>query len=295
MRIRSWARCERGQASPEWLGLIAMVALAMAVLAATGVRVPGTALAEAIAERLACAAGIGGECGEQGDLEIAYGKGVARLVANHAPRLEYEEGMRAVPVDYRSCREDACAEGPGSGAVSASLAGEPVTAFVHVVDCRDAAGTDPSFDCSGERAGRLYLQYWLYYPGSATARAILGDRGAHPDDFESFQIRVGPGGQVAARASSHQGYNGASGDWLSDAGWVEKAGWTPSTGRYAISGGSHAGRVGSGDGATRWTDARSIRLIPIELLGDAHRSTSFAVVPPWLKRVYSDPEHRGTD
>ena len=93
--------------------------------------------------------------------------------------------MRALPVDYRSCREDACAEGAESGPVSESLDGEPVTAFVHVVDCRDGAASE-GYDCAGDRAGRLYLQYWLYYPGSATARALLGDAGAHPDDWETL-------------------------------------------------------------------------------------------------------------
>ena len=138
--------------------------------------------------------------------------------------------MRALPVDYRSCREDACAEGAESGPVSESLDGEPVTAFVHVVDCRDGAAAREGYDCTGDRVGRLYLQYWLYYPGSATARALLGDAGAHPDDWETFQVRIGPDGAVDARASSHHGYNGDSGDWLSDSGLVEKAGWTASTG-----------------------------------------------------------------
>ena len=156
----------------------------------------------------------------------------------------------------------------------------------------------------GDRVGRLYLQYWLYYPGSATARALLGDAGAHPDDWESFQVRIGPDGAVDARASSHHGYNGDSGDWLSDSGLVEKAGWTASTGRYFISGGSHAGRVGdraaTGRGSRgmamrpgRWTDARAIRLVPIEAL--AGGAWEFAVSPPWEKRVYRDPEHKGTE
>ena len=164
-------------------------------------------------------------------------------MTEHTPTLEYEDGMRALPVDYRSCREDGCAEGAESGPVNESLDGEQVTAFVHVVDCRDGAASE-GYDCAGARAGRLYLQYWLYYPGSATARALLGDAGAHPDDWESFQVRIGPDGPVEARASSHHGYNGDSGDWLSDSGLVEKAGWTASSGRYLISGGSHAGRVG---------------------------------------------------
>ena len=44
-------------------------------------------------------------------------------------------------------------------------------------------------DCSGERAGKRYLQYWLYWPDSQTEP--FGERGYHPDDWESFQVRIG--------------------------------------------------------------------------------------------------------
>jgi len=296
---------ERGQATPEWVALALLLALAFTAVMAAGLPVPGTDLARSIASRLACAAGLGDGCdGERGALALAYGLEVAALATEHTPALDYEDGMRALPVDYRSCREDACAEGADSGPVSESLDGEQVTAFVHVVDCRDGAAASDGYDCTGDRAGRLYLQYWLYYPGSATARALLGDAGAHPDDWESFQVRIGPDGAVEARASSHHGYNGDSGDWLSDSGLVEKAGWTASTGRYLISGGSHAGRVGdraaTGRGSHgmamrtgRWTEPRAIRLVPIEALADG--GWEFAVSPPWEKRVYRDPEHEGTD
>ena len=293
---------ERGQATPEWLALVLLVALAFAGAAAAGLPLPGADLMRSAAARLVCAIGLDRGCaGARGALALAYGPELAGMVMHHVPGLDYEEGMRAVPVDFRSCREDACAEGPEAGPVSESLAGEPVTAFVHAIDCRDpeAAARD-GYVCDGDSEGVVYLQYWLYYPGSATARAVLGDAGAHPDDWESFQVRIAPGPVIEARASSHHGYNGTSGDWLSDSGLVEKAGWTESSGRYLISGGSHAGRVGGGASGrrlawartSRWTVAETIRLIPIEPLaaGDHH----FAVTPPWAKRVYRDPEYRGT-
>lgn len=284
---------ERGQATPEWLALVLLVALALTALAAAGVRVPGLDLGVLIAKRLICAAGIGSGCGAESALEVAFGPELAALVTDHAPRLEYERGMRALPVDYRSCREDACAEGAAVGPVARSLAGEPVTAFVHVVDCRTQAPEPPTeADCSGARAGRIYLQYWLYYPGSSTK--TWGDAGFHPDDFESFQVRIGPDGRAEARASSHNGYNGASGSWLSDAGVVSRAGWTESTGRYFIAGGSHAGRVGDGEGILRWTNPRAVRLVPIESLGPSDRELDFAVTPPWEKDVFRDPESEGT-
>ena len=117
---------------------------------------------------------------------------------------------------------------------------------------------------------------------------------------------MGPDEAVEARASSHHGYNGDSGDWLSDSGLVEKAGWTDSTGRYFISGGSHAGRVGEDPPprsrlrlpfdarrrAHRWTEPAAIRILPIEPLASAAGKWEFAVAPPWLKRVYHDPEYQ---
>ncbi|MDQ3571945.1 MAG: hypothetical protein M3383_03690, partial [Actinomycetota bacterium] len=268
-----------GQATPEWLGVVLVVALAFAALVSLGVRLPGAALARAIGERLICAVELGGGCGGvPGDLALAYGPELAALASRHAPALHYEEGMRALPVDFRDCREDRCAEGPGAGEVRRSLAGEPVTVFTHVIDCRDPqAATDVGFDCSGERAGNLYLQYWLYYPGSQTSRYLFGEQGHHPDDWESFMVRLNPSGEAVARASSHHGYNGYDGDPINDAGLLGgKPAWVDSTGRYSISGGSHAGRVGappSGPvrlprsihrGPHRWTPARAVRLIPLE-------------------------------
>lgn len=290
-------RDERGQATPEWLGLVFLVALAFIAATAAGLPAPGTDLARAVAARLVCAAGLGDSCaGAQTELGTAYGPELAALVAEHAPALDYEEGMRAVPVDFRSCREDACAEGPKAGAVRESLAGEPVTAFVHVIDCRDAdSAAREGFNCSAERAGRVYLQYWLYYPGSQTSRQLYGEEGFHPDDFESFQVRFGSDGVVEARASSHHGYNGDSGDPVNDTGWFgAKAGWTDSTSRYFISGGSHAGRVSDRPHGARWTEPHAIRLVPIEPLVAGADRWRFEVSPPWAKAVYRDPEHRDT-
>ncbi len=131
--------------------------------------------------------------------------------------------MRALPVDYRRCREDACAEGPEEWRRRPrSNAGEPVVAFTHAVDCRPGAAAETEAagaDCSGERAGNLYLQYWFYYPGSATAEGstplkgpirkastAVGKPTYHPDDWESLQVKIEPGGRRSARASSHHGY-----------------------------------------------------------------------------------------
>jgi hypothetical protein len=44
----------------------------------------------------------------------------------------------------------------------------------------------------------------------------------------------------------------------------------------------------------RWTAPGDLELIPIETLDAEARRTRFAIVPPWRKPVYRDPEDEGT-
>ncbi len=292
LRVRS----ERGQSTVEWVTLVLLVSTAMAVLGAiAGIGLPGAALAQAISSRIACAIELAESCGLDGPSELAaaYGDELAALVTDQSPQIRYEPGMRALPVDYRLCREDACAEGANKVRVSHSLSGEPATAFTHVIDCRPGTET-PGADCSGERAGYRYVQFWLYYPGSATGEGSTPLRGAireissaigsptyHPDDWESVQYRVGPDGRTEVRASAHQGYG---------------AGWTPAArAAYRVAGGSHAGTVLQPAGFDRITAPRRLRLVALEPIAAAHPDTPFAVTPPWRKRVWLDPEYEGTD
>jgi hypothetical protein len=197
-----------------------------------------------------------------------------------------------------------------------SANGQQATAFVHVIDCRPgatgplAAGDRPA-RCSGDRAGNLYLQYWLYYPESATLRGmpVIGGRGYHRDDWESYQVRIGPDGKADARASSHRGYNYERGadNWASDAGigplraatealgLRNRNGWGPESGALFVSGGSHAGNVRAFPG-TRFTPPRRLLLIPLdpEAAGE-WRPPRFAIPPPWRKQVWGDPEAAGTN
>jgi hypothetical protein len=283
-----------GQSTVEWIGLVLLVSLVISALGAiAGLGLPGAALAHAIASRIVCAVGLSDGCGLGADKLLgAYGDEVAAAVREHAPRILYESGMRALPVDYRRCRQDACADGAESGQVRRTDAGEPVTLFVHVVDCRAGAPPPPEgVDCSGPHAGNLYIQYFAYYPGSATGegstplsgviRDVSSELGAptyHDDDWESFQIRLGPAG-AADRASAHHGYG---------------PGWLPETGAYFVSGGSHAGTVLPRD-ADRYTARSDITLIPLEPIAASRSEVSFAVSPPWLKKVWFDPEYEGTD
>lgn len=315
------ARRSAAQGTVEWVGLLLLVALLIAALYGSGIRVPGTTLASAIAERMVCAVRLTENCRDEPRLKDPYGHEIAALLRAHAPTLLYEDGMTALPVDYRGCRADGCAEGARSGPIDAAGSGRRVVAFTRAIDCRGGKARPAGADCSGSRARNLFLQYWFYYPGSATAEgstalkepirrvsAALGKPTFHPDDWESYQVRIGPGGRFA-RASSHHGYNYELGGGglipgfrvehrrngsisLVRAPQVEN-GWGPDVGTLYVSGGSHAGNARIYRPVARTTHDHRLKLVPIERL--EQRGDRFAVSPPWRKRVYLDPEYGGTD
>lgn len=303
---------ERGQGTVEWVGVVCVVSLLLVGMLAVGVRLPGVDLGRSIARHVLCAVELADGCGDEPVLIATYGDEIGRLVRRHMPTIGFEAGSRAVPVDFRSCRETSCGDAPDDGLVHRTEERLPVTAFVHVVDCREA-GRDASeaagIDCSGGRAGCLYIQYWLYYANSATLRGVpvVGDAGEHRDDWESVAVRINPDGSVDERASSHDGYNYSlqDFDWGSDAGIDilkelseeldvrHPNGWGPETGLLLVSGGSHAGNATGEPRGTRFTPGRRVHLIPLEpIAADSH--ATFAVVPPWLKEVWRDPEAEGT-
>lgn len=228
------------------------------------------------------------------------------------PTLVFERGARALPVDYRRCREPDCADGSGRGLVDRSDSGLPVTAFVHVVDCREEEAEQAEAegaDCSGARAGNLFIQYWMYYVDSATLRGVpvAGERGYHQDDWESVQVRIGADGQVDSRASSHHGYNHGlnATNWASDAGFGPlraageavgarpENGWGPETRMLLVSGGSHAGNAIGSANSDHFTPGSRVHLVPLEPFAPSD-ATHFAISPPWRKEVWSDPEAAGT-
>jgi hypothetical protein len=307
-------RDEQGQGTVEYVGLLLLVALVFGALVAAGVRVPGVALAESVASRLLCAAALVDDCGDGPELIAEYGTEVGELVRRHMPTLMFEQGSKAVPVDFRRCRETACGDAARQGLVTRTDADLPITAFVHVIDCRDdvvekteAEGAD----CSDPRAGNLYIQYWTYYADSATFRGVpvLGDEGYHPDDWEGVMVRIRPDGSVDERASSHNGFNDRPGKvsgWASDAGAApvkaaeeaiglrSKNGWGPETRLLIISGGSHAGNSRGIPEPGRITFGRDVQLIPLEPIA-ATTNATFAISPPWLKHAWRDPEAERTD
>ena len=153
---------ETGQTTVEWVGLLLLVGLLLTGLLAAGVRVPGVSLAEAVASRILCAASLADSCGDEPTLIAAYGTEVGKLVRDHMPTIAFEWGARALPVDFRRCRSTECGDGPQRGDVRRASEGLPVSAFVHVVDCRPGEAERSEAkgeDCSGARAGNLYIQY----------------------------------------------------------------------------------------------------------------------------------------
>jgi hypothetical protein len=293
-------RSERGQGTVEWVGTVLAISLLMLALITAGVRIPGASLAQELADGIICAAALADGCGDEPVLIAAYGTEVGKLVRSHMPTLAFEEGSRAVPVDFRRCRSNACGDDSGEGLVQRTDERLPVTAFVHAIDCREGEAEQAEAEgvnCSGDRAGNLYIQYWTYYADSATLRGVpvAGKKGYHADDWESVQLRLRPDGEVDQRASSHHGYNYAGGmrNWGSDAGLVSHESWGSETGVLLVSGGSHAGNVIGFAEIDRFTPGRRVHLIPLERIA-ATSTARFAVSPPWQKQVWFDPEALGT-
>ncbi len=125
-----------------------------------------------------------------------------------------------------------------------------------------------------------------------------------------MQIRIRPGGKVDERASSHNGYNyeQSVANWGSDAGIGPlrdlteavgiraRNGWGPETHWLLVSGGSHAGNAAGIPDFERITKGNQVHLIPLEPIAaaDVGNTPHFAINPPWMKRVWRDPEAEGT-
>lgn len=299
-------RPEGGQAIPEYVAAVLLVAVLFgALLALAGPPIPGAGLARALAAKLVCAVGGGPGCGDvrpplraPTPVEAAYGAELAAILRQRAPEISFEDGdFASLPVDYRDCRRRSCADSILHGALTHTQSGLPAVAFVHVVDCRDpGAAAKRGYVCSGSRAGRAYLQYWLYYPDSAThGLGRLG--GYHEDDWESYQVMIGPGGVALARASSHQGYNGRSGglgSLASDAGVDGQGGWDTILNQLHVAAGSHAGTSQAEGDETRHIPRGALRLIPLEPIAAGGNAPDFEVSPPWEKAVWRDPASEAT-
>jgi hypothetical protein len=235
-------RAEHGQASTEFVALLLLGCLIFGALFALRGGFDGRAFGGFLARHFVCA--VGGRC-DRDELRLvrAYGPRDAATVRALAPNLVYEPGERELPVDWRRCRRVGCAEAADDPRLDAHVGNRRAraTAFTRLL----------------RRNGRLYIQYWLYYPDSNTTlggsdrlweRLALLKRirrllegtpdypGFHRDDWEAAFLRVDPDGTVWARASSHGHVQGCK--WRACAGrWVRSTGWV------RVSRGSHSGHV----------------------------------------------------
>jgi hypothetical protein len=233
---------EDGQASVELVGLVLVVALALGALAALTPRADGRSMGGFLVHHVVCAATGGCHAAERA-LEHAYGEELAGTVRELAPNLVYEPGERELPVDWRDCRRAACASAPDDPALDThtSQARARATAFTHVI----------------RRGGRLYVQYWLYYPDSNSVLAgsdRLWERswllprvrelvagtpdypGFHRDDWEGVFVRIDTDGSTWVRASSHGGFQGCKWRFCANE-WIRPTGWV------RVTRGSHSGHV----------------------------------------------------
>jgi hypothetical protein len=146
---------ERGSASVEQAGLVALIALlllaAIAAVAAGGEIDAGRSLAGTLSKRLACAPRMPDDCHHH-PLVPAYGWPLARLARALAPppaALAGPSGLPLAPVDFRYCRRESCAVAAGNHLTASR---RRTTAFTQVDDRRRSLGW-------------VELTYWLYRPG----------------------------------------------------------------------------------------------------------------------------------
>src|SRR4051794_4407692 len=304
-------RSEAGQATVEWTAVVLLVALALGAAVAFLPVVDGRSYGGFLAHSIVCA--VRGDCARQDDvLRTAYGAEDAALVRRFVPNIVYEPGTHTLPIDFRRCQSHRCSDAPDDQSLEVSRStrgGVPAAAFTHVA----------------RKGGEAFLQYWFYYPDSPStflgSHAILkhlpgGDPADHQHDWEGYQVRVGADGAALVRATSHHGYQGCKERQCHNR-WIAWTGWT------RVSRGSHAGHIPyeteeeitparrhgpaqrhvtgyqplwpGRDLHERTTSAGGLELIPIEGLSDGALATDFGdVVPPWHKRVYSDPLSNST-
>jgi hypothetical protein len=145
---------ERGSASVEQAGLVALIALLLlatiAAVAAGGEVDAGRSLAGVISKRIACAPRLPDACRHH-PLVPAYGWPLARLARALAPAPEAKPGpfgLALAPVDFRRCRRESCAVAAGPHLTASR---RRTTAFTQLIDRRRSAGW-------------VEIVYWMYRP-----------------------------------------------------------------------------------------------------------------------------------
>jgi Flp pilus assembly pilin Flp len=153
---------QRGSASVEQAGLVALIALlllaAIAAVAAGGKVDAGRDLATAISRRLVCGPHLPDACRHH-PLVPAYGWPLARLARALAPPPQARtgpSGLPLMPVDFRYCRRESCAVAVGPHLTASR---RRTTAFTEIEDRRRSLGW-------------VKLTYWSYRPGLGWDRQV---------------------------------------------------------------------------------------------------------------------------
>jgi Flp pilus assembly pilin Flp len=175
------ANSQRGSASVEQAGLVALIALlliaAIAAVAAGGKVDAGRLLGGAISRRIACGPRLPDAC-RHNPLVPAYGWPLARLARALAPAVEPMPGpggLPLVPVDFRRCRSESCAVAAGS---HLTTSGRRTTAFTQIADRRRSDGW-------------VELTYWLYRPGLGWRSVVRRAGQAQVDAAGHVPVRFG--------------------------------------------------------------------------------------------------------
>jgi hypothetical protein len=255
---------QRGQATVEYVGIAAAVALLLALAAvvlgpppirwAGLIHLPRHHHTDTLDERALKDAALG------------------PLIAAAAPAIVLERDPFGeddeVPASD-GCRTPRCAAWPTARCVL----------YVHVV--REPA--------------RLVLEFWTYYPDSRTSHLpVAALRGYHRDDWEGVEVALAADGSVAgARGSAHFGWNGSAPWWDEQrddfalyAGVVYRAAGSHALGlrRTDI---DLAGDDWNGDLATLAPGTCELRAA--DRAGMGARDFDPGAVAPWAKQAWTDP------
>ena len=245
-------RWDRAPSSGSGLVLVVSIAWRGPCSGRWRARISVVGLAEAIATRLICAADFSDAARRAGRWSPPTDRSSPRRSRRTLPEIDYEIGMSELPVDFRSCRGGPCAKARHTGAVRGVRARatrrspSSTSSTAARTTLAGAAATKRLRLLGRERRERLRAVLALL---PRTRRPppwsdLPGGPGAHDDDWEGYQVRIGAGG-TDARATSHHGYDYRGGpvNWPSDVGVVPKSGWGEATGHLYVSDSSHAGHV----------------------------------------------------
>ena len=265
--------------------MLLVVALLLVGLVAAGVRVPGAALAQAVASRILCAASLADGCGDEPALIAAYGTEVGELVRRHMPidrlrggvaggagRLPALPQHRAAATGRTSGlvhRTDERLAGDrlrprrrlpgGGGGATPKPAAPTARAPAPAISTSSTGPTTPTRPpCAASRSSATRATTRTTGRGSRSASAPTArSTSAPPPTTATTTPAASPTGAptpgIDPLATSPKRSAPAPSN-----------GWGPETHLLLVSGGSHAGNATGIPHIDRFTPGRRVHLIPLE-------------------------------